>query len=217
MANRLFLAVVILSISAISLLGWAQTPRVVYWNPSKDISSQILPDDQQVVVVKARSPLQIGPPLTLEADLERINSTAAAIAVIDFESVEGVRTAKGDWAQTRVRGRVQNLVKSSERVALGSPDGTFEFYFDGGEIAFGKTTVRVGEYPLVKGGERYLIMFDLDPMALRWYPFQPFRVGADGRLSRVEFFALEPKNVPSPLDGQLLENIVRGFRKLQAK
>ena len=56
-------------------------------------------------------------------------------------------------------------------------------------------------------------MFQLDPTASRWYPFQPFRVDDAGTLHKIDFFELEPLIFQQPFDGQPLADIVRELRK----
>jgi hypothetical protein len=107
----------------------------------------------------------------------------------------------GDWAVANVHGIVRQVLQSSEQAQFTAKDKTIDLQFDGGQIVVGNTMVRVGEYPLLASGSKYLLWFQVDPTGQRWYPLQPFRIDSDDRLRRVEFVSLQPIVVDTPRSG----------------
>jgi hypothetical protein len=186
--------------------------RRIYWN-EVPLSSMLRPDDRIVVVEKATShvpPFHVGPPLTIAEEVQQLDARSDAIVVLKITAVDAELTSGGDWVRTRVRGAILEPVKVPAWPALDNK-GAVEFEVDGGEVRFGDTLVRVGNYPVFRTGSTYLVTLVAGQGS--WRIAQYFLIDSTGTMTRPEHFSPRGEKLYSQFFGLPLAEVTTRLRR----
>lgn len=137
----------------------AQSPssgRRVRWSSDIPLNDVVRPDDTSVLVLKPEH----FEPFLEEKDAERELLLRAEhaddVLVADIVSVTPAVTENGTWLTTAISARVTQLLKHNPRMPQ-KPLGSWQILHDGGEISINGVAVKVGAYPVIRQGRRYLM------------------------------------------------------------
>jgi hypothetical protein len=132
---------------------YAQTsPRTRLLPHGRNLVEQLRPDDQIVVIMREYDAAVPYRRPTASESIKDLTDTAHAIAMVEVRSAAGEFVENGEWVQTRIIARVEDVVRSV-RPLLTVGQQT-DLFMDGGEAKLGSVLVRANLALRLSAGRR---------------------------------------------------------------
>jgi hypothetical protein len=165
-------------------IGFAQTTRILPYDPDRPILDRSVIGDSIVLVKKNPTtpfvPGYEGDDL-FQQEIRRL-ANSQTIATVTIGATEGAFSDRGTWVRTRVEGQSNEVLKGG---GLFRPAGFVEFWHDGGQVQSGSVTVIAGPYPRFVPGQRYLVFLRFDEHRDHAYPSFAYHISSKGTVEAV--------------------------------
>jgi hypothetical protein len=197
-----------LATTGISAQGLEKTRRVP-WSSEIPLKDVVRPGDAHVSVLKPEHYEPFVEEDTAERELAVRAADAGYVIVADITSLTPLVTDDGTWVTTKIGARVSQVLRQNDQYPQKMP-GTWQIVQDGGELLVDGVVVKVGMYPVVKPGGRYLIFTWHDRKRDITHLGPSFLIDARGTLVTSETSIDGP--LPSVMNGMNLSEVARLLR-----
>ena len=137
-------------------------------------------------------------------------ANADYVVIADITSVTPIVTDQGTWATTEIASRVTRILRYNDKMPRKTP-GAWPMVHDGAEIVIDGVAVKVGAYPVVRKGQRYLIFTSYDRKRGITHAGPAFLIDAGGTLVTSETSVDGP--LASVMNGMKLSDVARLLRE----
>ena len=164
--KRLFRAVcltttLVIAAPADSHLHTQSEPRRVPWRFGVPLASVVQPGEKELIVYKIRLGDSFHQEASAKDELLVAAENSDDIIVAEVTSMASHFIDDGNWVESTFTARVSEILKRPEE-PLNRRRGTWTLFHDGGEIIVNGTKLKVGLYPTLTIGQRYLVFTAID-------------------------------------------------------
>ena len=180
--------------------------RRVRWSSDIALKDVVRPGDTNVAVLKPEHSEPFVEEDTAERELLVRAANADYVVIADITSVTPSVIDQGRWATTEIASRVTRILRYNDDMPRKTP-GTWQMVHDGAEIDIDGVVVKVGAYPVVRKGQRYLIFTSYDRKRGITHAAPAFLIDAGGILVTSETSVNGP--LASVMNGMKLSDVAR--------
>ena len=203
------ITVIAVTPTAVSAQG-SPNGRRVRWSSDIPLKDVVRPGDTTVAVLKPEHYEPFREEDTAERELLVRAANADYVVIADITSVTPIVTEQGTWATTEIASRVTRILRYNHDMPRKTP-GAWQMVHDGGEIDIAGVAVKVGAYPVVRRGQRYLIFTSHDRKRGITHAGPAFLIDAGGTLVTSETSVDGP--LASVMNGMKLSDVARLLRE----
>lgn len=186
--------------------------RVMSASANAPISDRLLADDEIVVVTRNDNSVVPVPEPSAREVVDDAVERSDVIAIVEIDKVTGLLVEEGQWIETRVGGRVREVLKSWNSDEI-SPGRALEWHITGGQLMIGKILVKAGGVFALQEGRPYLMFLQANSLTGVLYPVHLPLLVENGRL-------VDPRQVEQgstardPLHDLAFQEIAEEVRRL---
>lgn len=184
--------------------------RHVRWSSKEPVESIVRPGDTLVTVDRSPHREIFAEESTAEAELKVRAEHADDVFVAEITSVVPTLTENDSWATTTITANVKQIIKRNPDYPK-TRTGLRKIFHDGAEVVVRGATVRIGSYPIVRRGKRYLMFTSYNPKDGTTHAGPAFEISRSGQLIKSE--SSLSGALPSVLNGIKVSDVVQWLKE----